>query len=29
MGGMDWTDLAQEKERWQAIVKAVINRLVP
>jgi len=28
-GGMDWTDLAQDKERWQALVKAVIHLLVP
>jgi hypothetical protein len=28
-GGMDWIDLAQEKERWQALENAVINLLVP
>jgi len=25
---LDWTDLALDKERWQAVVKAVINLLV-
>jgi hypothetical protein len=23
--GMDWTDLAQERERWQELVKVVMN----
>jgi hypothetical protein len=23
--GMDWMDLVQEKERWRAVVKAVMN----
>jgi hypothetical protein len=28
-GGMDWADLAQNKERWRAFVKAVMNLQVP
>jgi hypothetical protein len=24
-GGMDWIDLAQERERWRALVDAVMN----
>jgi hypothetical protein len=28
-GGMDWIDLAQDKEWWRALVKAVMNRRVP
>jgi hypothetical protein len=24
-GGMDWIDLAQNRERWRAVVKAVMN----
>jgi hypothetical protein len=23
--GMDWIDLAQDKERWRALVNAVMN----
>ena len=26
---MDWTDLAQDRDRWQAIVKVVTNLQVP
>jgi len=28
-GGMDWTDLAQDKDRWQAPVNTVMNLPVP
>jgi hypothetical protein len=28
-GGMDWIDLAQERNKWQALVKAVMKLLVP
>jgi hypothetical protein len=24
-GGMDWIDMAQDTERWQAVVNAVMN----
>ena len=24
-GGMDWIDLAQERERWRALVNTVMN----
>ena len=29
MGDMDWIDLAQDREKWRALVKAVINLPVP
>jgi hypothetical protein len=28
-GGMDWIDLAQYRDRWQALVTAVMNLRVP
>jgi len=26
---MDWTDLAQDRDKWWAIVKAVMNLRIP
>jgi hypothetical protein len=28
-GGVDWIDLAQDKDRWRALVIAVMNLQVP
>jgi hypothetical protein len=28
-GGIDWIDLAQDRDRWQAVVNAVMNLQVP
>jgi hypothetical protein len=27
--GMDWIDLAQERDQWRAVVNTVMNILVP
>jgi hypothetical protein len=29
MGVMDWFDLAQDRDRWGALVNVVVNRGVP
>jgi hypothetical protein len=28
-GCMDWIDLAQDRDQWRAVVKTVMNFLVP
>jgi len=27
--GMDWIDLAQDRDMWRALVNAVMNLLIP
>jgi hypothetical protein len=29
VGDMDWIDLAQDSDKWRAVVKLVVNNLVP
>jgi hypothetical protein len=29
MGSIDWTDLAQDRDRWRAVVNTVMNLQVP
>jgi len=29
MGGMDWIDLVQDRDRWWALVNAVMNVHIP
>jgi hypothetical protein len=28
-GGMDWIDMAQDRDRWRAVVSAVMNLRAP
>jgi hypothetical protein len=28
-GGLDWIELAQDRERWQALVNMIMNLRVP
>jgi hypothetical protein len=29
MGGIEWIDMAQDRDRWRALVSAVMNLRVP
>jgi hypothetical protein len=28
-GGMDWIDLAEDRDKWRALVNMAVNRRVP
>jgi hypothetical protein len=28
-GGMEWTELAQDKDRWRALLRVVMNLRLP
>jgi hypothetical protein len=28
-GGMEWIDLAQDRDQWRAVVNTVMNHLIP